>query len=299
MPERYSLDAYASGYIRALEEDIMETVGLGDSGRWIPVTMAPSLRERVLLYHFQSKIVFNNGYIVELGRGSHSLIQRVMSLPERASVRRILKVGDFCESANAKIVLGGEHIVGDEIIITYNGLPVFQRLISKNNKEIITNDETVIGNGCILSQGAIILSGAKIGDNCVVGAHSVVARQHKSNSVIAGIPGVEVRTLNEKSIAIDGVPASIFDLKLSAKVEYFNNGKREFKKSDLTDRTKFVIYSAKMKNGLADDVKFYGIESGGEKIEYNRASKMAKEYFSQLFSERESCSVCLDLEDIL
>lgn len=62
---------------------------------------------------------------------------------------------------------------------------------------------SIIGDNVLVGMGAIILNGAKIGDNCVIAAGTVVKENAEipANSMLVGVPGKIIRTLNEKQIA--------------------------------------------------------------------------------------------------
>ena len=49
-----------------------------------------------------------------------------------------------------------------------------------------------IGDNCFIGTGAVIVKGVTIGDCCVVGANSVVTKNFNSNSIIAGVPGIQI-----------------------------------------------------------------------------------------------------------
>lgn len=53
-----------------------------------------------------------------------------------------------------------------------------------------------IGNGCWIGANVTILGGVKIGDGCVIGAGSVVTKDCKPNTLYAGVPAKEIRTLD-------------------------------------------------------------------------------------------------------
>jgi maltose O-acetyltransferase len=57
----------------------------------------------------------------------------------------------------------------------------------------------IIGKGCWIGARAIILPGVIIGDGCVIAAGSVVINDCKPNTLYAGVPAREVKSL-EKNI---------------------------------------------------------------------------------------------------
>lgn len=54
-----------------------------------------------------------------------------------------------------------------------------------------------VGNNVFIGIGAVILGGVTIGDNCIVGAKSVVTKNVRSNTCVAGIPAKEICTITE------------------------------------------------------------------------------------------------------
>jgi carbonic anhydrase/acetyltransferase-like protein (isoleucine patch superfamily) len=58
-----------------------------------------------------------------------------------------------------------------------------------------------IGANSLVGMGAIILNGATIGRNCVVGAGALIAENKviPDNSLVVGMPGKVIRTLDEAS----------------------------------------------------------------------------------------------------
>ncbi|PVB59994.1 gamma carbonic anhydrase family protein [Labrenzia sp. 011] len=65
-----------------------------------------------------------------------------------------------------------------------------------------------IGDNSLVGMGATILNGAVIGENCIVGANALVGEGKiiPDNSLVVGMPGRVIRTLDEE--AIDGLRKS-------------------------------------------------------------------------------------------
>ncbi len=59
-----------------------------------------------------------------------------------------------------------------------------------------------IGDNCLIGIGAIVLTGARIGKNCIIAAGSLVKENAviPDGSLVAGIPGVIKKNLNDKEI---------------------------------------------------------------------------------------------------
>ncbi len=65
-----------------------------------------------------------------------------------------------------------------------------------------------IGDNSLVGMGAVILNGAKIGKNCLIGAKALIpeGKVIPDNSLVVGVPGKVIRTLDED--AINGLTAS-------------------------------------------------------------------------------------------
>ncbi|MCL4542881.1 MAG: gamma carbonic anhydrase family protein [Deltaproteobacteria bacterium] len=59
-----------------------------------------------------------------------------------------------------------------------------------------------IGDNCLIGIGAIVLTGAHIGKNCIIAAGAVVRENAviPDGSLVAGIPGIVKKSLNENEI---------------------------------------------------------------------------------------------------
>ena len=79
----------------------------------------------------------------------------------------------------------------------------------------------VIGDNSLIGIGATVLNGTKIGRNCLVGAHALIGegKEIPDNSMVLGMPGKIVRTLDEKTEAM-----------LMASAEHYVENWRRFKK---------------------------------------------------------------------
>ncbi len=66
----------------------------------------------------------------------------------------------------------------------------------------------VIGDNSLVGMGATVLNGAHIGRNCLIGANALIPEGKiiPDNSLVVGMPGKVVRTLDDKAIA--GLTAS-------------------------------------------------------------------------------------------
>jgi len=60
-----------------------------------------------------------------------------------------------------------------------------------------------VGSNSLVGMGATVLNGAVIGSNCIIGANALVpeGRVIPDNSLVVGVPGKPVRTLDEAAVA--------------------------------------------------------------------------------------------------
>lgn len=60
-----------------------------------------------------------------------------------------------------------------------------------------------IGENSLIGMGATVLNGAKIGRNCIVGANALIpeGKEIPDNSLVVGMPGKVIRTLDEAAEA--------------------------------------------------------------------------------------------------
>jgi len=60
----------------------------------------------------------------------------------------------------------------------------------------------VIGKGCWVGARATILPGVILGDGCVIAAGSVVTKDCKPNTLYAGVPAKEIRSLEDEKLSL-------------------------------------------------------------------------------------------------
>lgn len=59
----------------------------------------------------------------------------------------------------------------------------------------VTKKGIKVGNNCWIGSRVTLLDGVQIGDNCIIAAGSVVTKSMPANTLIAGIPAKEIKTL--------------------------------------------------------------------------------------------------------
>lgn len=116
------------------------------------------------------------------------------------------------------------HHIGNRVMITSRKIPLYSKLISIGNNvwiasgvEFITHDVThymlngmnlnkkfqekigciEIGDNVFIGSGVKILYDVKIGSNVIIAAGSIITKDIPDNSVVAGIPGKVLSSLEE------------------------------------------------------------------------------------------------------
>jgi carbonic anhydrase/acetyltransferase-like protein (isoleucine patch superfamily) len=79
-----------------------------------------------------------------------------------------------------------------------------------------------IGNNSLIGMGATILNGAVIGDNCLIGAGALITENKEipDGSLVIGVPGKVVRSLDDQAIA-----------RLTASAEGYQRNMRRFREA--------------------------------------------------------------------
>jgi len=96
-----------------------------------------------------------------------------------------------------RIVIGNNVLIASRVFITdhaHGGTDSVN--LSPLQRPLVSKGSVIIGNNVWIGEGAVILPNVKIGDNCIIGANSVVTKDMIKNSVIAGVPGNIIKTLN-------------------------------------------------------------------------------------------------------
>ena len=124
-----------------------------------------------------------------------------------------ISIGDYCYvGENSRIWSGKSIVIGDRVLISHNvnifdndthPLDPRQRheqfkdiIITGHPKTVNLNDrEVVIEDDVLIGAGAIILKGVRIGKGAVVGAGSVVIRDVPPLKVVAGNPAAVVKEI--------------------------------------------------------------------------------------------------------
>lgn len=98
-----------------------------------------------------------------------------------------VKLGHFC------MVSDHVNIIGDDHVFDRPGVPVILGGVPKKSPETVLEDDVWIGHG------STIMRGCRLGEGCIVAANSVVTKDVKPFSIVAGVPArpIKMRFSNE------------------------------------------------------------------------------------------------------
>lgn len=152
------------------------------------------LSEFEMLTQLQSDFIFFRKiyfYLIRIKIGQKSYIGRNAILYNSFNI----VIGDFASigencmlHAHAKITIGNDFLAAPGLTINSGGHNVFT--LQPTSKEIVIGDRVWCG------VNVTILPGVIIGNDVVIGAGSVVNKNVNNNTVIAGNPAKEIRTIN-------------------------------------------------------------------------------------------------------
>jgi len=121
-------------------------------------------------------------------------------LDENASVW----FGAVLRGDNERITIGaGSNVQDGSVMHTDMGFPLtLGRRVTVGHQAMLHG--CTVGDDSLIGIGATVLNGAKIGSNCLIGAHALIGegKEIPDNSMVLGMPGKIVRTLEEGNRAI-------------------------------------------------------------------------------------------------
>lgn len=117
-------------------------------------------------------------------------------------------IGENCEiysSANFGsepfLITIGNHVrINEKVeLITHDGgvWVLREKFNIINSEDIDLFGAITIGNNVHIGTNAMIMPGVKIGNNCIIGCSSVVTRDIPDNSIVIGVPGRVIGTIDE------------------------------------------------------------------------------------------------------
>lgn len=129
----------------------------------------------------ESPVYFDYGFNTFLGKGFYSNYN--LTILDVA----VVKIGDYVACGPNVSFITPTHPID----------PTLRGTGIESGLSIIVGDNVWIGSG------ATILPGVTIGSGCVIGAGSVVNRDVPDNSLVVGVPGKVVRTLDPQDKSFD------------------------------------------------------------------------------------------------
>ena len=116
-----------------------------------------------------------------------------------------LTIGDHCNigeynhiTACNMITIGDGLLTGRYVYIgdnSHGGLTAEESFLPPAQRKLISKGEIIIGNNVWIGDKVTILAGVHIGDNVIVAANAVVTKDIQSNSIVAGVPAIVIKTL--------------------------------------------------------------------------------------------------------
>ena len=148
-----------------------------------------------LFGHCPIRVYFDQHRYADIGRFSHSVLDKFRLIDGLLDTGCLAEIGDFCEFAPCDVLLGGEHQNHKEINYVFSGCPTFQTLLSQQGVKLGHTSSGVLklGRGVIVSQNVVILSGSHIADGVVVGASSLVKGKLEGFHIYAGNPAKKIK----------------------------------------------------------------------------------------------------------
>ena len=110
-----------------------------------------------------------------------------------------LTIGDNVSlNRNAILHAGGKIVIGSNVLIGPGVIIYSQNHSYSDSKELIINQgyntkKVTIFDNVWIASNAIILPGVTIGEGSIIGAGSVVTKDVKPNTVVAGNPAVVIK----------------------------------------------------------------------------------------------------------
>ena len=118
----------------------------------------------------------------------------------------IIKVGNDCNigehthiTSISRITIGDGLLTGRYVYIgdnSHGNLSINEAKILPIRRKLVSKGDVTIGNNVWIGDKVTILAGVIIDDNVIVGANSVVTKDIPSNTMVAGVPGRIIKSLN-------------------------------------------------------------------------------------------------------
>ena len=126
-----------------------------------------------------------------------------------AIIRDMVEIGDNCVIMMGAVINIGA-VIGERTMIDMNTVIGGRAIIGKDCHigagSVIAGViepphalPVIVGDNVVMGANAVVLEGVKIGNGCVIAAGSVVISDVPENSVVAGVPGKIIKTVDDKT----------------------------------------------------------------------------------------------------
>jgi tetrahydrodipicolinate N-acetyltransferase len=126
-----------------------------------------------------------------------------------AIIRDMVEIGDNCVIMMGAVINIGA-VIGERTMIDMNTVIGGRAFIGKNCHigagTVIAGviepphaQPVIVGDNVVMGANAVVLEGVKIGSGCVIAAGSVVISDVPENSVVAGVPGRIIKTVDDRT----------------------------------------------------------------------------------------------------
>lgn len=241
------------------------------------------------------RVLFNDGNHGLIGRGSGHLLIRFEIIDGKQSPLPVIEIGNFCESAQCQIQIGGEHPNDRIFNNSLSSLPLLRSFLQTKGLDgykASHPDPTVIGHGVVLSKNSLVNVGAQIGDGVVVGSGAVVTRTEIQRwSVAAGVPAKKIRDrINpvQQEIA-DSLQWWNWDIEFFCRHVHLLFDAETHYKTLLTSRVmaneRFRLVVQMHASSTADrdlSLSLIGLEDAGRTIPIRETPQRFQNYFAQM-----------------
>jgi len=162
------------------------------------VTDLNRIADDVVLGNDVSVVAFVNMYGCTVG--DQTKIGPFVEIQAGASVGARCRIASdtfICE----RVTIEDEVFVGHHVCFTNDLMP----RATRNDGSLQTTDDwdlvpTRVRRRASIGSGAVILAGVEIGEGAVIGAGAVVTHDVAPNTVVAGIPARNLRTLDQEAL---------------------------------------------------------------------------------------------------